>query len=81
MTKLEKRILRLFANPRDCSLQEILPVLSYYGFSLERITGSHYIFKNHFARFPIPVHNNKIKKIYILKLRKIVQVINIPYEN
>ena len=63
---IEKLIERLSQSHSPVSLNEFKKVSAYFGYDLDHITGSHYIFRNWTGRkFSIPVHNNKIKPVYV----------------
>ncbi|WP_301951412.1 type II toxin-antitoxin system HicA family toxin [Microcystis aeruginosa] len=47
-------------------------LLELEGFSLDRITGSHHIFKRNDIILVIPVHNKKVKSVYIRRVLKII---------
>jgi len=69
MTRKEKVFLKLLTNPSDATIQEIQQILENHGYKLKRITGSHHIFTKPYCNsYNFPIHNNKIKKIYINKL-------------
>lgn len=73
MTNMNKRIKKLFDSPSNVTIQELQIVLEYFGYKLDRIRGSHFIFKHKNGEMhPVPVHNNKIKKHYINKLLKVL---------
>jgi len=44
MAKREKLLQRMRNNPRSVSMRELQSVLESFGFVLDRITGSHYVF-------------------------------------
>ena len=73
MGKREKIIARLINSPQNATFSDIRNLLEYEGFYLERVTGSHHIFKYAETTFVIPVHNNSIKAIYV---RKVLELIN-----
>lgn len=69
MTRKEKRFLKLLRNPHDAAFEEIKTILGNHGYKLERITGSHHIFTKPYCKsYNLPVHNGKIKKLYIKDL-------------
>lgn len=73
MTNLKKRFYRLF-NKKETSYREIETILNSVGYELERIRGSHHIFKKDDKDLIMfPVHNNLVKKWYI---KTIIQKIN-----
>ena len=66
-SKLKNRIEQA-KIPRDVSFDEISRYLKHYGFSLDRINGSHHVFKNlEEMSIIIPVHNGRIKYYYVKK--------------
>lgn len=44
MSSKWKRLERLKRNPRNVKLRDLVSLLKAFGFSLERVTGSHHIF-------------------------------------
>lgn len=73
MTIKEKRFLKFSQQPKDTSLDKTKIVLEDFGYELSKIKGSHHVFKKPYeSTIVIPVHNNKVKKIYIKKLIKIL---------
>lgn len=73
MTNMNKRIQKLFDSPANITIQELQIVLEYFGYKLDRIRGSHFVFKNpNGTHKSIPVHNNKIKEYYIRDILKII---------
>ena len=66
--KLKKKIEQ--DNPsKDISYDEIKKYLEHYGFNLERVTGSHHIFRNDNGKIIIlPIHNKRIKYVYIKQI-------------
>ena len=69
-SKLKEKIEQKPTN-KNISLEEIRRYLLHYGYRLDRITGSHHIFRNNDGiSLTIPVHNNKIKYCYIEKVTK-----------
>lgn len=77
MTNQEKRILRLLRGQKDVKFHEIKTILEGIGYRLTRITGSHHIFKHGIEKIMIlPVHENKIKTVY---LRSIILILKKYY--
>lgn len=71
MTNMNKRIKKLFDSPANVSIRELQIVLEYFGYKLDRIKGSHFVFKSpKGVHKSIPVHNNKIKEYYIRDILK-----------
>jgi predicted RNA binding protein YcfA (HicA-like mRNA interferase family) len=72
MGKREKLIERLTNNPQNATFADIRSLLEYEGFYLDRVTGSHRIFKYAELTFVIPVHNNNVKAIYVSKFLELI---------
>ncbi len=65
MTNLKKRFHKLF-NKKEVPYREIKTILNSVGYKLDRIRGSHHIFKkNNKESIRFPVHNNLVKRCYI----------------
>jgi len=73
MGKREKLIARLTNSPQNATFSDIRNLLEYEGFYLERVTGSHHIFKYAETTFVIPVHNNRVKAIYVRKVLELIE--------
>lgn len=56
------------------NLPTIRKLLEYEGFYLDLITGSHHIFKYADTTFVIPVHNNRVKAIYVRKVLELIEL-------
>jgi predicted RNA binding protein YcfA (HicA-like mRNA interferase family) len=71
----EKRKLleRLTNNPKGATFDDVRTLLLQEGFSLHRISGSHYIFKKPGITLVIPVHANRVKSVYV---KRMIQLIN-----
>ena len=72
MTAIDKLLDRLSGNPHGASFAEIRKLLVEQDFSLDRITGSHHIFKRGPLIIVIPVHNKRVKAVYV---RRVVELI------
>ena len=56
----------------DVRFQEVKKMLEAKGYRLNRINGSHHIFKKRGARsLPIPVHNGKVQPAYVRMIEKL----------
>ncbi|MBD2654031.1 type II toxin-antitoxin system HicA family toxin [Synechocystis sp. FACHB-383] len=73
MPKREKLIALLKSSPNNIRFGDVRKLLELDGFSLERITGSHHIFKRNDIILVIPVHNKKVKSIYIRRILEIIE--------
>jgi predicted RNA binding protein YcfA (HicA-like mRNA interferase family) len=72
MRKL-KLLERLKNNPKGATFDEIRTLLLQEGFRLDRVTGSHHIFKKSGITFVIPVHQNRVKSVYVKRVIELVE--------
>jgi len=73
MNKRGKLRARLKNNPNDATFSDIRKLLEQEGFVLDRITGSHHVFTKDEITFVVPVHNNKVKTIYVKRVIELVE--------
>ena len=73
MNKRKKLRERLKNNPRNATFSDIRKLLEQEGFALDRITGSHHIFTKDDVTFAVPVHNNKVKIIYVKRVIEVIE--------
>ena len=64
---------RLTNNPKDVTFDDIRALLSYEGFKLDRVTGSHHVFKKAATTFVIPVHSNRVKSVYVKRVIALIE--------
>jgi predicted RNA binding protein YcfA (HicA-like mRNA interferase family) len=68
-----KLLERLKNNPKGATFDDIRTLLSQEGFQLDRVTGSHHIFKRSGTTFVIPVHNNRVKSVYVKRVVELIE--------
>lgn len=73
MTRRSKLLARLKNSPTEADFRQIEKLLLEEGFQLDRVAGSHHIFKRGGVTFVIPVHNRKVKAIYVKRVLEIVE--------
>jgi predicted RNA binding protein YcfA (HicA-like mRNA interferase family) len=73
MGKREKLIDRLTNSPQNATFSDIRNLLEYEGFYLDRAKGSHHVFKYAETSFVIPIHNNRVKAIYVRKVLELIE--------
>lgn len=74
MTNERKRIERFCNVKAEAEFREAIQVLKIIGYEIVRMQGSHFIFEDRkMKKETIPVHNNKIKKIYVRKIQKLIK--------
>jgi predicted RNA binding protein YcfA (HicA-like mRNA interferase family) len=73
MMQYEKILLRFLENPENTKLTELLKILDKNGFSYCGGKGSHRVYKNNDGKtIVLPVHNNQIKKVYKIQVKKLI---------
>ena len=74
MTQIDKLIKKILTARTDVNLSDFKKFLEYYEYDLVRQRGSHFHFRKFGSPFiTIPVHNNKIKKVYLKEVIKIIK--------
>jgi predicted RNA binding protein YcfA (HicA-like mRNA interferase family) len=73
MNKREKLFKRLKNNPNGANFSDIQTLLKQEGFELDRVTGSHHVFTKGEITFIVPVHNNKVKVVYVRRLIELIE--------
>ncbi|MEO7659838.1 MAG: type II toxin-antitoxin system HicA family toxin [Pyrinomonadaceae bacterium] len=48
-------------------------LLEEQSFRLERVTGSHHVFRKHDTIFVVPVHRNRVKSVYVKRVIEIIE--------
>jgi predicted RNA binding protein YcfA (HicA-like mRNA interferase family) len=71
--RTRKLLERLKNNPTGVTFDDIRTLLLREGFRLERIAGSHHIFKMSGVTFVIPVHANRVKSVYVRRVIELVE--------
>ncbi|MCY7376879.1 MAG: type II toxin-antitoxin system HicA family toxin [Pyrinomonadaceae bacterium] len=73
MSKREKLLESLKQSPNNVTFAQIRKLLEQEDFMLERITGSHHVFKRGTTIFVVPVHKNKVKAVYVKRVIEIIE--------
>ena len=73
MSKRAKLREKLKNNPNDATFSDVRKLLEQEGLLLDRIQGSHHIFTKDDLTFVIPVHNNKVKTIYVKRVIELIE--------
>lgn len=73
MGKKEKLLELLRNSPNNVTFGDIRKLLELEGFDLDRITGSHHIFKKNEIVLVIPVHNNRVKSVYVKRVVELIE--------
>jgi predicted RNA binding protein YcfA (HicA-like mRNA interferase family) len=72
MRKL-KLLQRLKNRPKSATFEDVRTLLTQEGFTLDRVTGSHHIFRRAGIIFVIPVHANRVKSIYVERVVELIE--------
>lgn len=73
MVKRVKLFEKIKNNPHAVTFAQIENILLNSGFVLDRISGSHHIFKRDAVTFVIPTHGNKVKAVYVKRVIEILE--------
>ena len=73
MSKKDKLLELLKNSPNNATFGDIRKLLELEGFDLDRITGSHHIFKRNKIVLVIPVHNNRVKSVYVKRVVELIE--------
>jgi predicted RNA binding protein YcfA (HicA-like mRNA interferase family) len=71
--RTRKLLDRLKNSPAGVTFDDIRTLLLREGFRLDRVTGSHHIFKKSDVNFVIPVHANRVKSVYVRRVIELVE--------
>ena len=73
MSKHGKLLEKLKNSPNNATFAQVEKVLLQEGFILDRIAGSHHVFKKGSVTFAIPVHQNKVKAVYVKRAVELIE--------
>ena len=73
MAKRAKLLEKLKNNPKDATFAQIEKLLKSEDFILDRISGSHHIYKRGSIIFVVPRHGGKVKTVYVKRLIEILE--------
>lgn len=73
MDKGEKLFERLKNSPHNATFTDLKALLVAEGFHLDRIDGSHHVFKKGPVIFVIPAHGKKVKSVYVKRALSIIE--------
>lgn len=71
--RTRKLLDRLKNSPAGVTFDDIRTLLLREGFRLDRVTGSHHVFKKSDVTFVIPVHSNRVKSVYVKRVVELVE--------
>ena len=73
MSKREKLLEKLKQSPFNVSFADVQRLLESEEFFLDRIKGSHHIFRKGDIIFVLPVHQNRVKGVYVKRVIEIIE--------
>lgn len=73
MSKHGKLLESLKQSPHNATFARIRKLLEQENFTLERVTGSHHVFRRDATIFVVPVHKNKVKAVYVKRVIEIIE--------
>jgi predicted RNA binding protein YcfA (HicA-like mRNA interferase family) len=73
MSRTDKLFETIKNSPNNVTFSDIRKLLESEGFELDRISGSHHIFEKENLMFVIPVHNNRVKSIYVKRIIELIE--------
>ncbi len=73
MAKRTKLFEKIKNNPKDATFAQVEKLLLGEGFVLDRVAGSHHVYCRGPVTFVIPVHNKRVKTVYLKRLFEIIE--------
>ena len=73
MSKRGKLLQKLKQSPNNVTFDQVRSLLESESFQLERISGSHHVFKKDDIIFVLPVHQNRVKIVYVKRVIEIIE--------
>ena len=75
MSKRQKRLNKLFQNPKTVSFSELSRVLSDLGFEMRQPSSgsSHYIYTKGMVQISIPYKRPYVKEVYIKRVLELIE--------
>ncbi|MCL6494766.1 MAG: type II toxin-antitoxin system HicA family toxin [Ignavibacterium sp.] len=75
MTRKQKLFEKIKNNPKNVRFSELKQLLLDENFILDRISGSHHIFKREDIIFVIPMHKDLVKSVYVKRVIELIESI------
>ena len=74
MTKRQKRVRRLFQNPRTVAFKELDQVLKSFGFEVRQpgSGSSHYIYTKGEIQISVPFKRPYVKEVYVKRVLELI---------
>ena len=79
MTKKQKRVRKLFQNPKNVSFKELDQVLKGFGFEVRQpgSGSSHYVYTKRELQISVPFKRPFVKEVYV---KRVLELIGENYE-
>ena len=72
MSRREKLLQKIRQAPNDVTFSDLRKLLESEDFFLDRITGSHHVFRRGDTVFVVPMHQNRVKTVYVKRALEII---------
>jgi predicted RNA binding protein YcfA (HicA-like mRNA interferase family) len=76
MTKAEKKDQKIRRNPKNVKFQDLVSWLEDYGFSLDRVSGSHHVFVHPDIDTPINIQKKKDGTAKAYQVKQAIKIID-----
>ena len=73
MGRRDKLLESITNGPNNVTFSQIRKLLELSGFALDRVSVSHHVFRRDSIIVPIPVHNNRVKTVYV---KRVLELLN-----
>jgi len=74
---IKQNLKKLLRNPSSMRIEEIVNIMRFLGYTLDRIKGSHYIFVKPYQQVKIiPTKQGKVKQCYLKTIIQIYESVN-----
>jgi predicted RNA binding protein YcfA (HicA-like mRNA interferase family) len=82
MAKIRKLLKKLLSGSKNIRFDELVVLLEAFGFTLDRVTGSHHVFTHPDLRRPFPIQEVKgqAKPYQIRQFLKLIETYNLQLE-
>jgi predicted RNA binding protein YcfA (HicA-like mRNA interferase family) len=76
MTKADKKNQKIRRNPKSVKFQDLVSFLEDYGFSLDRVSGSHHVFVHPDIDSPINIQKKKDGTAKAYQVKQAIKIID-----
>lgn len=68
MVSVEKLLAKMRRRPPEMPLREVQQVMEHLGWTLDRTSGSHFIYQRNGHHLSIPSHGGSVKRAYLIQI-------------